>query len=85
MAKRGPSEEPERRTRPAKSVEADALLAELNGDTDLAWLVERVLAHGLRWVVVPAAAQAAWAARDPNGWTKVSAWLEANGIDVIRA
>lgn len=70
--------------RPAKSAEIEALLAELNASTDLAWLVERVVRNHLPWVVVPGAAQDAWAERDPAGWKKVLAWLEANGITVIR-
>jgi hypothetical protein len=67
-----------------RSVGADALLAELKADTDLAALVERVVWNKLHWVVVPLAAQEAWAARDPAGWRKVSEWLALNGIAVIR-
>ena len=78
-----PSGEPGNGTRPARSVEVDALLADLNANTDLAWLVERVVRNNLPWVVVPAAAQDAWAARDPIGWKKVLAWLEVNGIAII--
>ena len=65
-------------------MEVDTLLAELNADTDLAWLVERVVRNRLPRVVVPRAAQEAWAARDPAGWKKVLAWLEVSGIAVIR-
>jgi hypothetical protein len=84
MVRHGASGEPANGTRPAKSIEVDALLAELNGNTDLAWLVERVVRNKLPWVVVPAAAQLAWAERDPIGWNKVLAWLAVNGITVIR-
>ena len=62
---------------------ADALLAELGGNTDLAWLVERVIANDLPWVVVPAAALRAWEERDLVGWAKVTAWLAASGVAVI--
>ena len=62
---------------------ADALLAELGGNTDLAWLVERVIINDLPWVVVPAAALRAWEERDPVGWAKVTAWLAASGVAVI--
>ena len=62
-----------------------ALLAELNPNTDLAWLVERVARNNLPWVVVSVAAVEAWEDRDPLGWAKVSAWLAANGVPVIRA
>jgi hypothetical protein len=70
--------------RSARSVEADALLADLKGSTDLASLVERVARKNLPKVVVPAATLDAWAARDPVGWEKVSSWLAANGITVVR-
>jgi len=63
---------------------ADALLAQLNSSTDLAWLVERVVRNNLPWVVVLAAALRAWEERDPVGWAKVSAWLAANKVAVVR-
>ena len=61
-----------------------ALLAELNPNTDLAGLVERVAQNNLPWVVVPALALAAWEERDPVGWVKVSAWLAAKGVTIVR-
>ena len=61
-----------------------ALLAELKPNTDLAWLVERVARDNLPRVVVSAAAVEGWEARDPFGWAKVSAWLAANGVAVVR-
>ena len=63
---------------------ADALLAQLKSSTDLACLVERVVRNDLPWVVVPAAALRAWEERDPVGWAKVSAWLAANKVAVVR-
>lgn len=63
---------------------ATALLAELNPDTDLAVLVERVIRNRPPEVVVPAAALRGWEERDPLGWAKVSAWLTANAIAVVR-
>ena len=72
------------RGRPAGPAEIDALLATLQTNTDLAGLVERVAHNQLPWVVVPAAALEAWARRDPTGWQKVSAWLAANDVRVIR-
>lgn len=62
----------------------DTLLADLKTNTDLARLVERVARNGLPWVVVPAKAMDAWAERDPVGWSKVSDWLAAKGVAVIR-
>lgn len=60
------------------------LLAELKPNTDLASLIERVCRGALPWVVVPGTALAAWEQRDPAGWVKVSAWLAANGITIVR-
>jgi hypothetical protein len=68
----------------AAPTSAAALLAELSSNTDLAWLVERVIRNDLPWVVVPAAALRAWEERDPVGWAKVTAWLAANDVAVIR-
>lgn len=66
------------------STSTAVLLDELNPDTDLAALVERVIRHGLPRVVVPAAALRGWEERDPDGWAKVSAWLAANRVAVVR-
>jgi hypothetical protein len=68
----------------ATSTPTTALLAELNPNTDLAGLVERVARNNLPWVVVPAVALAAWEERDPAGWVKVSAWLAAKGVTIVR-
>ena len=62
----------------------DVLLADLKTNTDLAWLVERVARNNLPWVVVPAKALDAWAERDPVGRSKVSDWLAAKGVAIIR-
>lgn len=59
-------------------------MAELNPSTDLASLVERVCQNNLRWVVVPAAALAAWEQRDPSGWAKVLPWLAIKGVTIVR-
>jgi hypothetical protein len=60
------------------------LLAELRTTTDLASLVERVSRSKLRWVVVSESALKAWKERDPTGWEKVSDWLGAKGITIVR-
>lgn len=65
-------------------IAVDALIADLKTNTDLAWLVERVARNHLPWVVVPAKALDAWAERDPVGWSKVSEWLAAKGVAVVR-
>ena len=66
------------------SAPPSALLAELNSSTDLAWLVGRVCRHNLPRVIVRSSALTAWQERDPAGWEKVSAWLRAKGIAIVR-
>jgi hypothetical protein len=44
-----------------------APLAELNPNTDLPRLVERVGREHLPWVVIPASALLAWEEQDPSG------------------
>lgn len=60
------------------------LLADPALSPDLALLVERVWQNRQPWVVVSAAALTAWQQRDPVGWEKVSEWLAANGIALVR-
>ena len=79
-----------RQVRPHGAVRGDraraprvALPPELNPNTDLAGLVERVAQDKLSRVVVPAAALTAWEERDPAGWAKVSAWLAVKEVTVI--
>ena len=76
--------EPRRDAGAAIPAATAALLAELNPNTDLAWLVERVAQHNLPWVVVAAAAVEGWEDRDPCGWAKVSAWLAVKGVTIVR-
>jgi hypothetical protein len=60
------------------------LLADLGADTDLARLVRRVCEDELPWVVATRAALAGWMQRDPAGWQKISDWLAAQGISLVR-
>lgn len=60
------------------------LLDDLGADTDLARLVQRVCQYQLPWVVVSSAAVAGWMQRDPEGWQKVSDWLAAQGVALVR-
>jgi len=60
------------------------LLDDLGADTDLARLVRRVSQEQLPWVVVSSAAVTGWMQRDPRGWQKVSDWLEAQGVALVR-
>ena len=66
------------------SATLDALRADPDLSTELVWLVERVCQNELPWVVVSGGALTAWQQRDPAGWEKVSKWLAANGITVVR-
>ena len=52
--------------------------------TDLARLVERVRQNRQPWVVVASTALTSWERRDPTGWNKVSEWLAANGVTIVR-
>ena len=61
-----------------------SLLAGLRPDTDLGALVERVHRGNLRRVVVLATSVAAWEGRDAVGWARVSEWLAAQGVTVVR-
>ncbi len=60
------------------------LLADPDLSPDLARLVERVCQNKQPWVVVATAALWAWQERDPAGWEKVSAWLTANRVAIVR-
>lgn len=77
---------PEPRTGPdsAMSTPTAALLAELNPNTDLAGVVERVARNNVPWLVIPAAAVTAWEERDAEGWAKVAAWLALKGVAIVR-
>lgn len=71
-------------TSDARERRDNTLLAYPELGPDLGRLVERVCRNQQPWVVVAAAALTAWQDRDPEGWQKVSEWLAANGIAVVR-
>jgi hypothetical protein len=60
------------------------LLAGLRPSTDLARLVVRVSEGRLPWVAISRGAVAAWARRDPEGWTAVAGWLAERDVDLVR-
>lgn len=60
------------------------LRSEIGGNEDLIRLVERVTRTRLPWVVVPGSAITRWRMDDPTGWEKVSEWLAAHGIAIVR-
>lgn len=62
----------------------EELLATLTPGTDLARVVERVCRERLSYVIVPPAAEAAWAAKDPAGWARVREWLAAQHTQILR-
>jgi hypothetical protein len=62
----------------------EEVLAALTPCTDLVRIVERVCRARLSHVVVPAAAEAAWTAKDPAGWARVREWLAARRAQIVR-
>lgn len=60
------------------------LRSEIGGNEDLIRLVERVTQVRLPWVVIPASAITRWRTDDPTGWEKVSKWLAAHSIAIVR-
>jgi len=60
------------------------LLDDLGADTELAGLVHRVCQYQFPWVVVSSAAIAGCMQRDPKGWQKVSDWLAAQSVALVR-
>ncbi|HXB04637.1 MAG TPA: hypothetical protein VNY77_07185 [Candidatus Angelobacter sp.] len=64
---------------------AEDLLIELKSSrTDLARLVEAATRDQLTQVVVPQRSVQAWEQREPDTWMKVSNWLTARGIAIVR-
>lgn len=64
---------------------AEALLIELRTSrTDLARLVEAASRDRLTRIVVPQRSVDAWEQREPETWTKVSGWLAARGVAIVR-
>jgi len=64
---------------------AEALLIELRTSrTDLARLVEAATRDRLTRLVVPQRSVEAWERREPETWTKVSGWLAARGVAIVR-
>lgn len=61
------------------------LLSELRTSrTDLARLVEAATRDSLTQLIVPQRSVDAWEQREPETWMKVSGWLTARGIAIVR-
>lgn len=61
------------------------LLSELRTSrTDLARLVEAATRDHLTRLIVPQRSVDAWEQREPETWLKVSGWLTARGIAIVR-
>jgi plasmid replication initiation protein len=61
------------------------LLRELQTSrTDLARLVEAVTRDNFTRLVVPQRSVEAWERREPETWRKVSGWLTARGVAIVR-
>ncbi len=67
-----------------EEISTEGLLDELRHTrTDLAGLVERVVARRLSEVAVSSKAVAAWERRAPEAWAKVQKWLTARGVKIV--
>lgn len=61
------------------------LLNELRtSQTDLARIVEAVVRDRLPYVVIPVQAVRSWERREPHHWAKVSGWLAAQNVAVVK-
>lgn len=64
---------------------AEDLLIELRRSrTDLGRLVEAVTRDQFTQLVVRQCSVDAWERREPETWTKVSGWLTARGVSILR-
>lgn len=64
---------------------AEDLLSELRSSrTDLARLVEAAAHEHHSQLVVAQRSVEAWERREPETWTKVSGWLTARGVAILR-
>jgi hypothetical protein len=64
---------------------ADDLVSELRTSrTDLARLVEAAARDHPTRMIVPQRSIDAWERREPETWLKVSGWLTARGIAIVR-
>jgi len=64
---------------------AEDLLSELRSSrTDLARLVEAAAHDRHTRLVVRQRSVEAWERREPETWTKVSRWLAAHGVAIVR-
>jgi hypothetical protein len=56
----------------------------LTPGTDLVRVVARVCREQPPYIIVSAAAEAAWAEKDPTGWSRVREWLAARRGRIVR-
>jgi hypothetical protein len=71
--------------RESVSLSAEELVAELRTSrTDLARLVEAAARDHPTRIIVPQRSIDAWERREPATWLKVSDWLTAQGIAIVR-
>jgi hypothetical protein len=67
------------------SVSPEDLINELRTSrTDLARLVEAAVRDQLTRIIVPQRSVDAWERREPETWLKVSGWLTARGVKIVR-
>jgi len=69
----------------ATEMTAEGLLLELRSSrTDLARLVEAVSRDRFTQLVIPQRSVDAWERREPETWSKVSGWLAARGVSILK-
>lgn len=71
--------------RQSVSLSGEDLVNELRTSrTDLARLVRAAVRDHLTRIIVPQRSVDAWERREPETWLKVSGWLTARGIAIVR-
>ena len=66
-------------------IDTDELLSDLRASsTDLSRLIAVVLRDRPPYVVVPWQAVSAWERREPEQWARVSEWLAAHNVSLVR-
>jgi hypothetical protein len=69
----------------AAVIDTDELLSDLRASsTDLSRLVTGVLRDRSPYVVVPIQAVMAWERREPEQWARVSEWLDAHNVSLVK-
>ena len=69
----------------AAVIDTDKLLSDLRtSNTDLSRLVAAVLRDRPPYLVVPWQSVIAWERREPERWARVSEWLAAHNVSLVK-